>query len=694
MKNYTAQFLRNVAIVGHGSEGKTTLTEAMLLNAGVLDRMGRVEDGNTVSDYDAEEIKRTISISASLAPLEWKDVKINLIDVPGYFDFVGEMVEALRLADSAIIVVGAMSGLPVGAEKAWDMCEKENKPRMIFINGMDREHADYAKTLELLKGKFGTHIAPISIPILEGTSVTGYVDLISMKAYRAEKKGYAEIEVPSAVKDVAESLRDALIEAAAESDDDLLEKYFGGEELTTQEIISGLRRGVLSGAIAPVVGGSALQNALVVPLLDTIVNYLPSPADVPEMKAVDTKTGEEVSVPCDPSAPFAGQIIKTMADPFVGKLSIFRVYSGTLKSGTSFLNVTRDKTEKVGNLYTMRGKKQIEMDCLIAGDIGALAKLQNSNTGDSICDPSRPLSFAQMDFPAPCISMAVYVQKEGEEDKVFGGLVRLEEEDPTFELEKTTDTIETIIKGMGELHLEIITRKLQNKFGVGANLKDPKIPYRETIRKSVKAQGRHKKQSGGHGQFGDCWIEFEPIFGSDEFEFVDKVVGGVVPRQFIPAVEKGLRENLAKGVLAGYPMVGIRATLYDGSYHPVDSSEMAFKTAARLALKKGCMEANPVLLEPIYKVSVFVPNDYMGDIIGDMNRRRGRIMGMNPLPGGIQEVMAEVPLAEMFKYATDLRSMTQARGSFTMQFDRYEEVPANIAQKVIENAKKDEDDED
>ena len=694
MKNYTAQFLRNVAIVGHGSEGKTTLTEAMLLNACVLDRMGRVEDGNTVSDYDAEEIKRTISISASLAPLEWKDVKINLIDVPGYFDFVGEMVEALRLADSAIIVVGAMSGLPVGAEKAWDMCEKENKPRMIFINGMDREHADYAKTLELLKGKFGTHIAPISIPILEGTSVTGYVDLISMKAYRAEKKGYAEIEVPSAVKDVAESLRDALIEAAAESDDDLLEKYFGGEELTTQEIISGLRRGVLSGAIAPVVGGSALQNALVVPLLDTIVNYLPSPADVPEMKAVDTKTGEEVSVPCDPSAPFAGQIIKTMADPFVGKLSIFRVYSGTLKSGTSFLNVTRDKTEKVGNLYTMRGKKQIEMDCLIAGDIGALAKLQNSNTGDSICDPSRPLSFAQMDFPAPCISMAVYVQKEGEEDKVFGGLVRLEEEDPTFELEKTTDTIETIIKGMGELHLEIITRKLQNKFGVGANLKDPKIPYRETIRKSVKAQGRHKKQSGGHGQFGDCWIEFEPIFGSDEFEFVDKVVGGVVPRQFIPAVEKGLRENLAKGVLAGYPMVGIRATLYDGSYHPVDSSEMAFKTAARLALKKGCMEANPVLLEPIYKVSVFVPNDYMGDIIGDMNRRRGRIMGMNPLPGGIQEVMAEVPLAEMFKYATDLRSMTQARCSFTMQFDRYEEVPANIAQKVIENAKKDEDDED
>lgn len=691
MKNYNAQSLRNVAIVGHGSEGKTTLTEAIMFNAGLIDRMGKVEDGNTVSDYDAEEIRRGISISASLAPVEHKDVKINFIDAPGYFDFVGEMVQAMHLADSALIVVGAMSGIAVGTEKAWDMCEKKGMPRMIFVNQMDREHADYQKVFHELKEKYGTHVAPIACPILEGGKITGYVDIVSMKAYRINGKAYAETEIPGDLADFIEECREALVEAAAETDDALLEKFFGGEELSEEEIISGLRTGINQGQVAPMLGGAAAPNLLIAPLVDAIVKFLPSPADRPAVTVTDVKSGEEIALSCDESAPFAAQVIKTVADPFVGKLSIFRVYSGSLKGGSSFLNVSRDKTEKVGSISSMRGKKQVEMDRIIAGDIGAIAKLQNTGTGDSICDPARPVRFADMEFPAPCISMAVNVMKEGEEDKVFGGLVRLEEEDPTFELEKTTDTIETLIKGMGELHLEVIIKKLENKFGVSAKLSEPKVAYRETIRKAVKAEGRHKKQSGGHGQFGHCWIEFEPLYDGQDFEFVDKVVGGVVPRQFIPAVEKGLRENLSRGVLAGYPIVGIRATLYDGSYHAVDSSEMAFKTAARLALRKGCSEASPVLLEPIYKVNVQIPDEYMGDIIGDMNRRRGRIMGMNPLEGGLQEVMAEVPQAEMFRYATDLRSMTQARGTFDMTFERYEEVPSNIAQKIIENAKIEED---
>ncbi len=691
MKNYNAQSLRNVAIVGHGSEGKTTLTEAIMFNAGLIDRMGKVEDGNTVSDYDAEEIRRGISISASLAPVEHKDVKINFIDAPGYFDFVGEMVQAMHLADSALIVVGAMSGVAVGTEKAWDMCEKKGMPRMIFVNQMDREHADYQKVFHELKEKYGTHVAPIACPILEGGKITGYVDIVSMKAYRINGKAYAETEIPGDLADFIEECREALVEAAAETDDALLEKFFGGEELSEEEIISGLRTGINQGQVAPMLGGAAAPNLLIAPLVDAIVKFLPSPADRPAVTVTDVKSGEEIALSCDESAPFAAQVIKTVADPFVGKLSIFRVYSGSLKGGSSFLNVSRDKTEKVGSISSMRGKKQVEMDRIIAGDIGAIAKLQNTGTGDSICDPARPVRFADMEFPAPCISMAVNVMKEGEEDKVFGGLVRLEEEDPTFELEKTTDTIETLIKGMGELHLEVIIKKLENKFGVSAKLSEPKVAYRETIRKAVKAEGRHKKQSGGHGQFGHCWIEFEPLYDGQDFEFVDKVVGGVVPRQFIPAVEKGLRENLSRGVLAGYPIVGIRATLYDGSYHAVDSSEMAFKTAARLALRKGCSEASPVLLEPIYKVNVQIPDEYMGDIIGDMNRRRGRIMGMNPLEGGLQEVMAEVPQAEMFRYATDLRSMTQARGTFDMTFERYEEVPSNIAQKIIENAKIEED---
>ncbi|MHB1315498.1 MAG: elongation factor G [Christensenellales bacterium] len=693
MKEYHTNSIRNIGLIGHGGEGKTTLAEAMLFLTGATDRMGRVEDGSTTMDYDSEEMKRQISISAAVAPVEYKNFKINLIDSPGYFDFVGEVVQALHLSDGAIILLSAVSGIAVGTEKAWEFCQKYDLPRMFFINNMDREHADYLKAVAQLKEKYGSHIAPIQLPIMQGEAMKGYMDIITMKAYAFDGKNVKDTSCPDDVQAHAEELREALLEVAAENDDALLEKYFAGEELTPEEIVTGLRAGVLAGKVAPVLCGSAAQRLGVTVLMDNIINYMPSLADRPARKALNTKTGQTVECKCDESAPFAAQVFKTVADPFVGKLSIFKIFAGALSSDMTMSNTNSGKSEKVGTLYLMRGKKQVPVEKLFAGDIGAVAKLQNTTTGDTLCDASLPLKFDTVTFPKPCISLAVTARKSGDEDKVFSGLYRLEEEDPTFKVEKQTDTGDTLISGMGELHLEVICRKLQNKFGVEAQLNEPKIPFKETIRKAVKAEGKHKKQTGGHGQFGHCWIEFEPIYDGPAFEFVDKVVGGVVPRSYIPAVEKGLREAIVKGVLAGYPVVNIRCTLYDGSFHPVDSSEMAFKIAARQAFKKGCLAANPVLLEPICKVQVYIPDEYMGDIIGDMNRRRGRIMGMNPADG-LQQVVVEVPLAEMFKYATDLRSMTQARGTFDMEIIRYDEVPGNIAAKIIEQAKKEEDEDE
>ncbi|MFZ5974919.1 MAG: elongation factor G [Bacillota bacterium] len=688
--NFEAKQIRNICVIGHGSEGKTTLVEAMLYNAGATDRMGKVEDGSTTTDYDPEEIKRQISISAGFAPIEWGGCKINLIDVPGYFDFIGELTAGLKLADGALIVVGAVSGVVVGAEKAWDNCVKESVPKMIVINQMDRENADFNKVLGQLRDKYGTSITPIQLPIMEGGAFAGYVDIINKSARLFDKKAkFKDADIPGELEDAVEEIREAVIEAAAENDDVLLEKFFGGEELTNEEIMQGLRAGVIAGKVVPVACASGAQNLNANTLADAIIAFMPSLADMPPVRCKNPKTGEDAEVTADASKPFAAHVIKTMADPFVGKLSIFKIYQGTLTADMPMHNPDAGKNEKVGTLYIMRGKKQIAVDKLQAGDIGAVAKLQYTMTGHTLCDPGNPVKFDAIEFPRPSISLAVSAQKEGEEDKVFSGLHRLEEEDPTFRVEKQVETGDMLMQGLGELHLEVLCRKLKNKFGVEAELKEPKIPYRETIRKSVKAEGKHKKQSGGHGQYGHCWIEFEPIMdGSADFEFIDKIVGGVVPRQYIPAVEKGLRESVARGVLAGYPVVGIRCTLYDGSFHSVDSSEMAFKTAARLAFKKGCALASPVLLEPIYRVEVLIPDEYMGDVIGDINRRRGRVMGMNP-SDGLQEVVAEVPLSEMFKYSTDLRSMTQARGSFTMNFERYDEVPGNIAAKVIERAKQD-----
>ncbi len=688
MKHYGTADIRNVALTGHGGEGKTTLAEAMLFCSGAIDRQGRVEDGNTVMDFDPEETKRHISIGSAVAPAEWEGKKINIIDTPGYFDFVGDATSGYHLADSAVIVLSGLSGVTVGAEKAWDACGDAGIAKSFFINQMDKEHVDFDKVLDALTQKYGARVTVMQLPIGQGLSFEGIVDIIEMKAYAFDGKKHKPIDMPGDLAERAEKLREAIIENAAENDEALMEKYFEGEQLTKQDIVNGLKIGIASGDVVPVFIGAAAPNLGISLFLNGLASFMPSPDKVINIKA-KTQKDEQITFTADSKQPFAAQVYKTIADPFVGKLSIFKILGGELSVGKPIKSGNIAKSEKFGQIYVMSGKKQISVEKLAAGDIGALAKLQFTDTGSTLCDEQNVVVFPGIVFPEPCISLAVTAKKQGEEEKVFAGLYRIEEEDRSFKVVKQVETSETLISGLGELHLEVICKKLHNKFGVEAQLSDPKIPYHETIKKKVKAQGRHKKQSGGHGQFGDVWIEFEPLFDSQEpFEFVDKIVGGVVPRQYIPAVEKGLRESLVRGVLAGYPMVNIRATLYDGSYHPVDSSEMAFKIAASLAYKKGCAEATPTLLEPIYKLVVTIPEEYMGDIIGDINRRRGRILGMNPTLGN-QEVSAEVPLSEIFKYATDLRSMTQAKGSFKMSFERYEELPANLAEKVIEQAKKD-----
>ena len=694
MANYQTKDIRNIALMGHGSEGKTTLTEALLFAAKAIDRQGRVEDGNTVTDFDPEEIKRGISISAATAPIEWKQKMINIVDVPGYFDFIGEAMGPLRVVETAGIVVSAVGGISVGAEKAWKLATKNHVAKMFIVNQMDREHADFHKVEAALREKFGNSVVPILLPIGDGADFKGVVNVLENKAYERTNKGEPkEIPVPADMADAIEAALEEITEAAAMSDDELTMKYLDEGSLSHEEILEGFKIGMFSGIISPVVPCSALTGVGVAKMLDVMADFLPSPKRA-VYTGVNPKNGDEVSRKCNNDEPFSAFVFKTIADPFVGKLSLFKVMSGSVAGSSSLYNSSADKNEKITGLFVLRGKKQISTPQLNAGDLGALNKLQYTNTGDTLCDPANPIQYPAIEYPTPCISKAVFAAKQGEEDKVFSGLARLMDEDPSIRLEKNVETTETCLAGQGELHLEVIRSKLATKFGAQATLEDPRIPYRETIRKKVSCQGRHKKQSGGHGQFGDVWIEFSPTADpSVDFEFEDAVVGGAVPRNFIPSVEKGLRENIVKGVLAGYPMVGLHAKLYDGSYHPVDSSEMAFKTAARIAYKKGCMDASPVLLEPIMHVEVTVPDEYMGDVMGDMSKRRGRIMGTNQVEEG-QLLEAEAPLAEMFKYATDLRSMTQSRGSFTMKFERYEEVPSNVAQKIIENAKKDEEEED
>ena len=695
MADYLTGSIRNIALMGHGGEGKTTLTEAMLYAAGIVDRQGKVEDGNTTTDFEPEEIRRHCSISAATAPCDWNGKMLNIIDVPGYFDFIGEMVGPLRVVETVGIVVGAVTGFNVGAEKVFKYAVKSGVGRMFIVNQMDREHASFDKVTQQLRDRHGSCVVPVLMPIGEGESFRGVVNVLEKKAYEGAYQNSVEVPMPDEMKDKVDKAFDYLTEQAAAADDELMMKYLEGEELTYEEILTGFHKGMKEGSIVPVVALSALTGVGIARTMDLMAKYLPSPAHQGIVHdGFNPRTGEGVSRTCRDEEPFSAFVYKTIADPFVGKLSLFRIFSGKLTSATTLYNVNKDKTEKSSGIYILRGKKQVPKQLLHAGDLGALAKLQYTTTGDTLCDYNDPIQYPVLAFPTPCMSKAVYAAKQGEEDKVFSGLARLREEDPSISVAKNPDTTETLISGQGEMHLDVIRNKLEAKFGAKAVLQDPKIPYRETIRKSVKVQGRHKKQTGGHGQFGDVWIEFSPTLdGSTDFVFEDAVVGGVVPRNFIPSVEKGLRECITHGVLAGYPVVGLRAKLYDGSYHPVDSSEMAFKTAARIAYKKGCAEASPVLLEPIMHVEVTVPDEYMGDIMGDMNKRRGRIIGMNQTDG-MQMVEAEAPQSEMFKYATDLRSMTQARGSFVMRFERYEEVPAVVAEKIIAGAEKIEDEEE
>ena len=690
MKDYKINNLRNVGIIGHSSSGKTSLAEALLFTSKTIDRLGRIEDGITTSDFDPEEKKRQISLSTSVLPIEWQKIKINLVDTPGYFDFEGEQIQGMRAVDVATIVVCGATGVQVGTEKAWDYCNKIKLPRNFFINKLDREHSSFEKVLNQLKDSFGISVVPIQYPIGDGEEFRGVVNIITKRAriYNKKTKLMEVSEVPSELVDKVNECKDMIIEAVAQTDENLLEKFFNGEELTDIELYEGLINGCANGEIAPVMCGSSIKAIGIDTLLEDIVECFPSPKYAIAQKAIDVNKNEEVYVKLEEDKPFSAFVFKTIADPFVGKISLFRVITGKLNDEVIVSNANKSKTEKLSHLFFLRGKNQIPTKEIVAGDIGAVAKLQYTETGDSLCDSNHKLIYDKMNFPKPMLSMAVLPKSKGDEDKISQALTKLRDEDPVFIIKRDIENAETIVSGIGETHLEVIASKLKNKFGVDVILQEPKIPYRETIKGKSDVQGKHKKQSGGHGQYGDVKIRFENRNdGVEELEFIDKVVGGAVPRNFIPAVEKGLLECMKHGILAGYPLISLRATLYDGSYHPVDSSEMAFKVAASLAYKKGVEIAKPILLEPIMNVSVVVPDEYMGDIIADINKKRGRVLGMEP-ENNLQKIIFEAPMVEMIKYATDLRSITQARGSFVMEMERYEEVPEVEANKIIENAKK------
>lgn len=686
MSNLVPEKIRNIAIIGHSGEGKTSLAEAMLFNGKSIERLGRTPDKNTVMDFDPEEMARGISISLGVAHTFWDDVKFNIIDVPGYFDFEGEFESAIRAVGSAVLVADANGSVSVGAEKAISYCLKRKVPLIIFINGIDKENANYVATVSAFREKYGKKIATMHSPIVRDGKMQGYVSIISGKAYEFTKGGRVEVQVPANMKGEVATLKASLTEAAAETSEEFLDKYLSESWLSNDEIITGVKSGLASGDTIPVMGGSATQNMGVINLMNEIVAIMPSPKERRAIRAIDIEKDEQITVPCDENAPFSAQVFKTVADPFVGKLSMLRVFTGSLKSGMTVLNTITGEKERITSLYVLKGKKQESVDELVAGDIGAVNKLVNTNTGDTLCDEKFKIKYDAIKFPRPTLTMAITAEKSGEEDKVFQGLNRLSEEDLTFKVEKDVTTGQTVIRGLGETQLDIICKNLKTKFGCSAVLTTPKVAYKETITAVAEAEGKHKKQTGGAGQFGVVNIKFEPGAKDGTFEFVDEVVGGAVPKQFIPAVEKGLRDCMNRGVLAGFPMVDVKATLFDGKYHPVDSKEVAFTSASRLAYEEGCANAKPVILEPIYAFSITVPDYFMGDILGDMNKRRGKILGMEMVDGN-QVISAEAPLSEMLKYTTDLRSMTQGRGKFTSEFVRYEKVPYEMQEKIIADVK-------
>ncbi len=684
MREYKAESLRNVVLVGHGSSGKTSLSEAMLFDSGTTSRLGRIEEGNTVSDYDDEERSRRFSVNCAILPCEWRECKLNMLDVPGYMDFVGEVKAAIRAVDSAVLLICAASGVEVGAEMHWGFLDESGMSRLVFVNKMDRDNASFARVLEQLRTKFEKTFVPIQLSIGASESFVGVVDLLSMKAYVGPEG--KEAEIPVELRSAATEARLQMMEHAAESDDELMMKYLDGAELTDDEIRAGLAAGVRSGQLVPVMVGSATKNIGVKQLLDAVVSLLPNPAAV-ERKAVSEATKEEQVLTPDPAGPLVAQVFKTLADPFVGKLTYFRVYSGSILADSRVFNVNKGAEERLGQLFMVRGKEQIPVPAVRAGDIGAVAKLAVTSTNDTLGDRGTPLVVAPIIYPEPLFSAAVFPKTKADLDKLGAGLARLVEEDPTWRVERNAETNETILSGMGESHIQIAARRLAQKFGVEIVTDVPKIPYRETITKTASAQGRHKKQTGGRGQFGDVYMRFEPLERGAGFEFTSEVFGGAVPRQYIPAAEKGIRETMPTGIIAGYPTVDFRAVIYDGSFHPVDSSELAFKLAARLSFLAAIPQAGPVLLEPIMDVVITVPENFMGDILGDLNTRRARVLGMEQRRGnGI--VTAKAPLAEIQRYATDLRSMTQGRGFFTMKFSHYDIVPSHLIEKIVEEAKK------
>lgn len=688
MKRYSPEHIRNVAVVGHGGTGKTSLVEAMLFHAGAIDRQGRVEDGSTTTDFDPEEIRRKHTINASLAPLEWSESKVNLIDAPGYPDFVAEVVGALRVVEGAVVVVDAVAGVEVQTEVAWIRADEHHLARLVVVNRLDRENANFDRAVDALRTRFGSSVVPVYLPVGAEAGFSGVINLFTMKVHSLKDGKEVVDEVPAGLRDEAQAARERLIEVAAESEDSLVEKYLESGTLTDDELRQGLIAGVRAGKVIPVLPAAGTKRIGVNQVLAAVVELLPSPADGGRVSGVHPRNEAEVIVEPTERGPFAALVFKTMADPYVGRLSYFRVYGGAFASDSQVYNASRDKPERVGQLFILRGKHQEATPQVGPGDIGAVAKLAETGTGDTLCAKEAPVRLAPINFPHPMISMAIEPKSKADEDKMGSALHRLAEEDPTFTARRDSELKQTVISGMGESHLEIMADRLRRKFGVDVALAPPRVPYRETVKTKAQGQGRHVKQSGGRGQYGVCFLEVEPMPRGGGFEFVDKIYGGAIPNQYIPSVEKGVRKALEDGFLAGYPLVDLRVTLFDGKYHDVDSSDIAFQLAGILGLKEAATKAGLVLLEPILDIAVRVPEDQMGDIIGDLNGKRARIMGMESQGDGTTVVRAQVPQAEMLRYASDLRSITGGRGTFTATFSHYDPVPAHIADKVAAEARR------
>ncbi|MFQ5790205.1 MAG: elongation factor G [Acidobacteriota bacterium] len=686
MKSYDTANIRNIAIVGHGGSGKTSLTSAILFDAGAVNRLGKVEEGNTVTDFDPDEIERQISLSTALAHCEWNKIKLNLLDTPGYGNFIADAKSALQVADAALVTVCAVAGVEVQTEKVWKFAEEFALPRVLVVNRLDRDLASFQRTLDSIQQAFGRTAIPIQLPLGEEKDFRGVIDLLRMKALiwsGDEKASFKTEEIPPDLGDDAERARTALVEMVAEGDDALMEKFFEAGELTEEELGAGLKQAVLSGSIFPVLAVSATHNVGVQPLLDDVVQLLPSPAERTEARGKDPSSGEAITRKVSVEEPASAFVFKTIADPYAGRITLFRVMSGTLKADSSYHNVSQDLTERLGSLSVLQGKNPEPVQEVKAGDLAAVAKLKETKTGDTLCDKASPILYEKLEFPEPVISFAIEPKSRGDEEKISQALQRLIEEDLMLRYHRDPSSHELILSGTGQLHIEVVVGRLKKKFGVEVDLHPPKVPYKETITASAEAHGRHKKQTGGHGQFADCWVRFEPLPRGSDFEFVNEIFGGAIPRQFVPAVEKGIRESRMKGFLAGFPVVDFRATVYDGKYHAVDSSEIAFKIAGSLAFKEGMEKCKPTLLEPIMNVEIAVPEDATGDVLGDLNSRRGRTQGMDK-KGALTVIRAQVPMAEMLSYEPALTSMTGGRGSFHMEFSHYEEVPASIRPKIIE----------